>query len=119
MSLTVSNAVLHAAARQLHSLNQLGGHPITIVHDVHIDLLPSPYVVATSDNVVTFTLAEGQWRRADEVVNVLTDFLPGTGLLYTNNNNGFDLNGQGSIGGGGSGPVDVTFEQGVRAVDSK
>jgi hypothetical protein len=88
----------------------------TIVHGERIDLLPSPYVVPTSDNEVTFTLALGEWRRLDEGVNVLSDFAPGTGLLYTNNNNGFDLNGQGSIGGGGSGPVEIAFARGVRAV---
>lgn len=116
VSLVASSALLHAAAIQLDSPNQLGGHPETIFHEVHIDLLPSPYVVLTSDNVVTFTLAVGEWRRLDEGVNILSDFLPGTGLLYTNNNNGVDLNGQGSVGGGGSGPVEIAFVEGVRAL---
>lgn len=111
-----SNGPLHAAVLQLDSPNQLGGHPETIFHDVPVDLLASPYVVPTFDNVVTFTLATGQWRRLDEGVNVLSDFLPGTGLLYTNNNNGFGLNGQGNVGGGGSGPVEIAFLEGVRAV---
>jgi len=116
VSLAASSAVLHAGAKQLHSPNQLGGHSETIFHEAHIDLLSSPYVVLTSDNVVTFTLAVGEWRRLDEGVNVFSDFLRGTGLLYTNQNNGFDLNGQGSVGGGGSGPVEITFAEGVRAV---
>jgi len=115
-SLAASSALLRADAIQLHSPHQLGGHPETIFHEIHIDLLLSPYVVPTSDNVVTFTLAVGEWRRLDEGVNVLSDFLPGTGLLYTNGNNGFDLNGQGSVGGGGSGPVEIEFAEGVRAV---
>ena len=116
VGLAASSARLHASAAQLHSLNQLGGHPEAIVHTTRIDLLPSPYNVPTSDNVATFTLAAGDWRRLDEGVNAVSDFVQGTGLLYTNNNNGFDLTGQGDIGGGGSGPVEITFAEGVRAV---
>ena len=103
-SLAASSVTAHADAIQLFSPDQLGSDAVTVFHTDTVDLLPSPHVVSTSDNVLTFILAAGEWRRLDEGVNVVSDFLLGTHLLYTNNNNGLDLNGQGSIGGGGSGP---------------
>ena len=115
-SLAASSLPAHAGAIQLASLADLGRHTVTVFHTSTDDLLPSPHVVTTSNNTLTFTLAVGDWRRLDEGVNVLSDFSRGTQLLYTNNNNGFDLNGQGSIGGGGSGPAEITFAEGVRGV---
>lgn len=113
LALAASALPAHADVIQVASLQGLNGHITTVRHTQTVDLLPSPLVVSTPDNVVTFSLAAGDWRRLDEGVNVLSDFAPGTHLLYTNNNNGFDLNGQGSIGGGGSGPAEIQFAEGV------
>jgi hypothetical protein len=106
----------HADVIQLASPKQLGSSAITVPFTSSIDLLDSPYVVATPDNTLTFELAVGQWRRLDEGVNIISDFLPGTGLLYTNANNGLDLKLQDTVGGGGRGPADIVFAEGVRAV---
>jgi len=116
LSLVASSVPVHGGVIQLVSPGQLGGNTITVPFSSADDLLPSPYTLPTLDNTLSFLLAVGEWRQLDEGVNVLSDFAPGTRLLYTNNNNGVDLNGQGSIGGGGSGPADIVFAEGVRAV---
>ncbi len=116
VGLAMSGAPARASVIQLTSPTQLGPRAVTLSHTATVNLLPSPHVVSTADNVVTFTLAVGDWRRLDEGVNVVSDFSLGTHLLYTNNNNGVDLEGQGSIGGGGSGPVEIAFGRRVRAV---
>lgn len=116
VTLATPSATARAGVIQLSSPDQLGANVVTVSHTSTDDLLPSPHVVVTADNVVTFSLAAGDWRRLDEGVNVVSDFAPGTHLLYTNRNNGLDLQGQGSIGGGGSGPAEIAFAAGVRAV---
>ena len=116
ISLVASSLPAHAGVIQLASRADLGRHTVTVFHTSTDDLLPSPHVVTTSNNTLSFTLAVGDWRRLDEGVNVLSDFSRGTQLLYTNNNNGFDLHGHGSIGGGGSGPAEITFAEAVRGV---
>ena len=82
------------------------------------NFVSNPYVVVAGGQELTFSLNIGLWRRLDEGVNVVSDFVPGTNLLYTDNNNGCGLHGcsGGSIGGGGSGPVDILFSSGVVAV---
>jgi hypothetical protein len=82
------------------------------------DFVSNPYVVVAGGQEVIFSLSTGLWRRLDEGVNVLSDFVPGTSLLYTNNNNSCGLHGciGGSIGGGGGGPVDILFSSGVVTV---
>jgi hypothetical protein len=80
------------------------------------DLLPSPLVLRFEDNTVTFSLAVGEWRRANQSVNFIGDFNPGTKLLYTNNNNFLAFDGVTNVGGGGSGPVEIEFANGVDLV---
>ena len=105
------------AVIQLHTIEPLLQPNVTIAEYTSTeDLLPSPLVLAFPTNVVTFTLAVGDWRRADQSVNFIGDFNPGTQLLYTNNNNFLSFDGVTTVGGGGSGPVDISFSRGVRAV---
>jgi hypothetical protein len=80
------------------------------------DLLASPLVLTFPDNTVTLTLAVGDWRRADQGVNWIGDFNPGTKLLYTNNNNFLGFDGMTTVGGGGSGPVEIEFANAVDLV---
>ena len=119
LNLAASSLPVQADVIQLFSPDQLGNNVTTVSHTSTTDILSSPHVVITADNALTFVLAVGDWRRLDEGVNVVSDFAPGTHLLYTNNNNGQDLTGQGSIGGGGSGPAEIVFAEGVRAVGFK
>lgn len=100
---------------QLVSPGELTGPGRTTVEYTSTqDLLPSPLVVTFPDNTVTLTLATGQWRRADQSVNFWGDFNPGTRLLYTNNNNFLAFDGVTTVGGGGSGPVQIDFALGVQ-----
>jgi hypothetical protein len=113
----VTPSAARGAAIQITSSELLSGPGMaTLTYTSTQDLLPSPLVLTTIDNTVTFALAQGDWRRANQYVNFFGDFNPGTHLLYTNNNNflGFDL--VTSVGGGGSGPVEIAFSQGVEAV---
>ena len=80
------------------------------------DLLPSPLVLTFDDNTVTLSLAVGEWRRADQDVNFIGDFNPGTKLLYTNTNNFLAFDGVTTVGGGGRGPVEIEFANGVNLV---
>jgi hypothetical protein len=115
--LTAVPSAARADAIQLTSTELLSGPGITTARYTSTqDLVPSPLVLTFPDNTVTFTLAKGDWRRADQYVNVFGDFNPGTKLLYTNNNNfkAFDL--VTTVGGGGSGPVEIDFATGVQLV---
>jgi hypothetical protein len=116
-ALTALPSVARADAIQLASTELLSARGMTAAKYTSTqDLLPSPLVLTFPDNTLTFTLDNGEWRRADAYVNVFGDFDPGTKLLYTNNNNfkAFDL--VTTVGGGGSGPVDIEFASGVEVV---
>lgn len=106
-----------AGVIQLTSPRRLAGAGITTAEFTSPqDLLPSPLVLTFPANSVTFTLAMGDWRRADQGVNFFGDFDPGTQLLYTNNNNVLSFDGVTSVGGGGSGPMEIAFAVGVEIV---
>jgi hypothetical protein len=107
----------HAAVIQLASMDPLLRPGVSVAEYTSTDdLLPSPLVLTFPENVVTFTLAQGDWRRADQSVNFIGDFDPWTRLLYTNNNGFLGFDGVTTVGGGGSGPVDIEFARGVRIV---
>ena len=103
-----------ADVTQLTSPPSLNSPRVTTAeYTATVDLLASPLVLTFPDNTVTLTLAEGDWRRADQDVNWIGDFNPGTKLLYTNNNNFLGFDGRTTVGGGGSGPVEIEFSSAV------
>ncbi len=104
----------HASTIQLFSPSELNSAAMTALYTGDtLDILPSPYILTAGGNGLTFTLAQGDFRRADQGNNIgdmVGNFAPGTKLLYTNTNT------VGGIDGGGLGPIDIAFSVGVAEV---
>lgn len=109
----ISNAA-HAGTIQLFSPQELNAAAVTAEYTGDVpDILPSPYTLTAGGISLTFTLAQGDFRRADqgnEMGDMVGNFAPGTKLLYTNTNTA------GDIGGGGAGPIEIMFSSGVTEV---
>ncbi len=104
----------HAGTIQLFSPQELNAAAVTAEYTGDAPaILPSPYTLAAGGISLTFTLAQGDLRRADqgnEIGDMVGNFAPETKLLYTNTNTA------GEIGGGGAGPIEIVFSSGVTEV---
>ncbi len=57
----------HASTIQLFSPSELNAAAITALYTGDtLDILPSPYILTAGGNRLTFTLAQGDFRRADK-----------------------------------------------------